>query len=195
MKDKTCLGIIIGNRDFFPDKLVGECRSDLLAAFSKVGITPIMLGENETKLGGVETFHEAQKCADLFRKHADEIIGVLVVLPNFGDEKGIAETLKLAALNVPVLVQAYPDDLDKMDVARRRDAWCGKISVCNNLYQFGIKFTLTKQRTPSCTKTMAFGGTIAKPFFTELNRVSPPSIIVICWLLVNVAAICVPASK
>ena len=143
MSEKISIGVIIGNRDFFPDKLVGECRSDLLAAFEKVGINPVMLAEDQTKLGGVETFHEAQKCADLFKRNADKIIGVLVVLPNFGDEKGIAETLKLAGLNVPVLVQAYPDDLEKMDVARRRDAWCGKISVCNNLYQFGIKFSLT----------------------------------------------------
>src|SRR6478672_5010323 len=142
-KELTTIGIIIGNRDFFPDKLVGECRADLLEALQKVGIKPIMLNENESKLGGVETFQEAQKCAALFKRHADEIMGVLVVLPNFGDEKGVAETLKLAGLNVPVLVQAYPDDLDKMDVARRRDAWCGKISVCNNLYQYGIKFTLT----------------------------------------------------
>jgi len=142
-KSTLSFGVIIGNRDFFPDKLVGECRTDLLQAFRTAGIKPIMLDENETKLGGVETFHEAQKCADLFKKHADKIMGVLVVLPNFGDEKGVAETLKLAGLNVPVLVQAYPDDLDKMDVARRRDAWCGKISVCNNLYQYGIKFSLT----------------------------------------------------
>lgn len=137
------IGVIIGNRDFFPDKLVDECRSDLLDVFKKVGITPIMLDTTATKLGGVETFQEAQKCAALFKQHADEIMGVLVVLPNFGDEKGIAETLKLADLNVPVLIQAYPDDLDKLDVARRRDAWCGKISVCNNLYQYGIKYTLT----------------------------------------------------
>jgi len=143
MIEKISLGVIIGNRDFFPDKLVGECRSDLMAAFAKAGIKPIMLDENETKLGGVETFQEAQKCAELFKRHANEIMGVLVVLPNFGDEKGVAETLKLAELNVPVLVQAYPDDLNKMDVARRRDAWCGKISVCNNLYQYGIKFSLT----------------------------------------------------
>ena len=143
MDEKISLGVIIGNRDFFPDKLVGECRSDLLAAFDKANINPVMLAEDQTKLGGVETFQEAQKCADLFKRNDDKIMGVLVVLPNFGDEKGIAETLKLAALNVPVLVQAYPDDLDKMDVARRRDAWCGKISVCNNLYQFGIKFSLT----------------------------------------------------
>ena len=72
-------------------------------------------------------------------------MGILVVLPNFGDEKGVAETIKLTGLNVPVLVQAYPDDLNKMDVARRRDAWCGKISVCNNFYQYGIKYTLTSK--------------------------------------------------
>lgn len=142
-KQLATIGVIIGNRDFFPDKLVGECRADLLEAFRKAGIHPLMLQETDTKLGGVETFQDAQKCAALFKAHADTIMGVLVVLPNFGDEKGVAETLKLSELNVPVLVQAYPDDLDKLDVARRRDAWCGKISVCNNLYQFGIKYSLT----------------------------------------------------
>ena len=139
----TTIGVIIGNRDFFPDSLVSEARADILALFQQLNITPIMLGEEDTKLGGVETFKEAQACAELFKKHAAAITGVLVVLPNFGDEIGVAQTLKLANLNVPVLVQGYPDDLEKMDVARRRDSWCGKISVCNNLYQFGIKYTLT----------------------------------------------------
>ena len=101
------------------------------------------MDDTDSKLGGVETFAEAQKCAALFKQHADTIDGILVVLPNFGDEKGVAETIKLSGLNVPVLIQAYPDDLDKMDVVNRRDAWCGKISVCNNLYQFGIKYSLT----------------------------------------------------
>src|SRR4051812_46126100 len=95
-KQQLALGVIIGNRDFFPDKLVGESRSDLITAFEKAGVKPIMLEEQETKLGGVETFQEAQKCAKLFKRNADEIIGVLVVLPNFGDEKGVAETLKLS---------------------------------------------------------------------------------------------------
>ncbi|CAN5236241.1 L-fucose/L-arabinose isomerase family protein [soil metagenome] len=141
--EPVTLGVIIGNRDFFPDRLVAECRADLLEAFQKAGVKAIMLDESVTKLGGVETFQEAQKCAELFRNHASEIMGVLVVLPNFGDEKGVAETLKWAKLDVPVLIQAYPDDLNRLDVARRRDAWCGKISVCNNLYQFGIKYSLT----------------------------------------------------
>lgn len=137
------LGVIIGNRDFFPDKLVAEARMDILDLFKKLNIQPVLMSEQDSKLGGVETFAEAQQCASLFKRHADEIDGILVVLPNFGDEKGVAETIKWSGLQVPVLVQAYPDDLNKMDVLNRRDAWCGKISVCNNLYQFGIKYSLT----------------------------------------------------
>ncbi len=142
-KSSTTLGVIIGNRDFFPDQLVSEARADLTGLFQKYDIHPIWVSPEETKLGGVETHAEARKCADLFRRHRDEIDGVLVVLPNFGDEKGVADVLKLANLNVPVLVQAYPDDLGQLGVARRRDAFCGKISVCNNLVQAGVKFSLT----------------------------------------------------
>ena len=140
---RTALGVIIGNRDFFPDKLVAEARADLVKLFAALGVDAVMLDPAETKLGGVETHRDARKCADLFRKNRDRISGVLVCLPNFGDEKGVADTLKLAGLNVPVLVQGYPDDLDRLDVIRRRDAFCGKISVCNNLRQAGIAYTLT----------------------------------------------------
>lgn len=149
MKTTATLGIIIGNRDFFPDSLVEKARIEILDVFQQLGIKPILLDTNQSKLGGIETFHDAKNCAELFRKHRDEISGILVLLPNFGDEKGVADTLKLADLGVPVLVQAYPDDLTKMNVVNRRDAWCGKISVCNNLYQYGIKFSLTSQHVSS----------------------------------------------
>jgi L-fucose isomerase-like protein len=139
------LGVIYGNRDFFPDHLVTEARKDIGQVFEKLGIKAIQLAESDTKLGGVETHAEARKCAELFRRHAHELNGVLVCLPNFGDEKGVADTLKLSRLNVPVLVQGYPDDLKRLDVARRRDAYCGKISVCNNLVQAGVKFSVTRK--------------------------------------------------
>lgn len=145
------LAVIYGNRDFFPDHLVTEARADIARVFDKLRIRAIQLGENDTKLGGVETHSDARKCAALFREHAAEINGVLVVLPNFGDEKGVADTLKLAGLNVPVLIQGYPDDLDRLNVARRRDAFCGKISVCNNLVQAGIRFSQTSKHV--CTPT------------------------------------------
>jgi len=146
---ETTLGVTIGNRDFFPDELVTEAREEITALLDSMNITSIMPSEEQTKLGGVETYKEAKICADLFLARRSEIDGILVVLPNFGDEKGVLETLKLSELNVPVLVQAYPDELGKLDVVRRRDAFCGKISVCNNLRQAGIKYTLTTNHVTS----------------------------------------------
>ena len=140
-----CLGFIYGNRDFFPDKLVTEARADFAQLCGKLGIRMVQLSEQDSKLGGLETHADARKCAALFKGRADELDGIVVVLPNFGDEKGVADTLKLCGLKVPILVQAYPDDLKKLDVARRRDGFCGKISVCNNLVQAGIKYSVTRK--------------------------------------------------
>lgn len=146
MKTKEfSLGVIFGNRDFFPDRLVPEAREDIGKLLAELGVKAVMVDPEATKLGGVETHADARRCAELFRAQRDEIGGILVVLPNFGDEKGVADTLKLAELDVPVLVQAYPDELDRLDVIRRRDAFCGKISVCNNLRQAGIPYSLTRR--------------------------------------------------
>ncbi|WP_321475814.1 L-fucose/L-arabinose isomerase family protein [uncultured Paludibaculum sp.] len=144
---RMTLGVIVGNRDFFPDVLVGEARRDVLRLLAEMEIDAVILDDQATKLGAVETWAHARRCADLFRANRDRIQGVLVTLPNFGDEKGVADTLKLAELNVPVLVQAYPDDLGQLSVERRRDAFCGKISVCNNLRQYGISYSLTLDHT------------------------------------------------
>jgi L-fucose isomerase-like protein len=147
IKDKTMknltLGVIFGNRDFFPTHLVGSARQDIETLFAELGIEGVMLRADQTTLGSVETYEHARLCADLFKSNRDRIDGILVVLPNFGDEKGVADTIKLSGLQVPVLVQAYPDSLEALNVANRRDAFCGKISVCNNLNQYGIPFSLT----------------------------------------------------
>ena len=141
------LGVIIGNRDFFPDHLVTAARRDVLRLFDETGVGAVMVSETDTKLGSVETWAHAKRCAELFRINRERIDGVLVTLPNFGDEKGVADTLKLSGLNVPILVQAYPDDLSQLDATRRRDAFCGKISVCNNLRQYGFPYTVTTLHT------------------------------------------------
>jgi L-fucose isomerase-like protein len=145
--DRITLGVIVGNRDFFPNRLVTEGRQDILKVLQESGIDAVILDEDATKLGGVETWENAKKCAALFREYRERIDGILVVLPNFGDERGVADTIKLSGLNVPILVQAYPDDLKQFAVERRRDAFCGKISVCNNLVQYGFPFSLTTQHT------------------------------------------------
>ena len=135
---KTTLGVIVANRAFFPDKFVVEGRQEILDLLARWGIDAIVPDESMTKLGAVETWTDAQKCGDLFRANRDKIDGVLVTLPNFGDEKGVADALRIADLNVPILVHAYPDDINDLSTSNRRDAFCGKISVCNDLYQYSI---------------------------------------------------------
>lgn len=144
---RATLAVILGNRDFFPDRLISEARADIMQLFAQLDIQAVILESNDTKLGSVETFAHARRCAELFQANRSQIDGVLVCLPNFGDEKGVADTLRMAGLDVPVLVQAYPDELNQLSVERRRDAFCGKISVCNNLRQYGIPYTITEEHT------------------------------------------------
>ena len=144
---KQTFGVIVSTRSFFPSSLVKGAREGIVKVLEKLGHDYVMVGENDTEYGAVLTFDEAKVCADLFKKHADEITGIIVVLPNFGEELGIAEAISLSKLNVPILIQACDDDFDQLDMAHRRDAFCGKISLCNNLYQRNIPFTLTKTHT------------------------------------------------
>jgi L-fucose isomerase-like protein len=141
------MGIIVGNRGFFPDHLAKSGRQEMIEALQKAGVTPVVLGLEDSKYGAVETRAEARKCADLFQRHSAEIDGVIVTLPNFGDERAVAETLRMADLGVPVLIQATPDSADRMDIKYRRDSFCGKMSVCNNLSQYGIPYSLTTLHT------------------------------------------------
>jgi L-fucose isomerase-like protein len=144
---KTTFGVIVGNRGFFPDALAKEGRKNILDVLRKNGFNTVALSMQETKYGAVETFDDAKKCAALFAQKSDQIDGIIVTLPNFGDEKGVAETIKRSGLNVPILIHAESDTEGKMSIANRRDSFCGKISVCNNLKQAGIPYTLTNSHT------------------------------------------------
>jgi len=140
-------GLIIGNRGFFPVHLAASGRKDMIAVLEDAGHKVIAVGIDETRFGVIESRAEARQCAALFQEHRHEIDGVIVSLPNFGDERAVADTLRLANLNVPVLVQATPDTPANMLISDRRDSFCGKMSVCNNLTQYGIPYSLTTLHT------------------------------------------------
>ena len=147
MDKKTCFGVIVGIRGFFNSALAVNVRKTLLEQLEKSGYDVVITPADATPNGAIETREHAKVCAALFRRQADKIDGILVVLPNFGDELGIVQTLEMAKLDVPVMVQACDDEVDKLSVMERRDAFCGKFSVCNNLYQYGIPFTNTSTHT------------------------------------------------
>jgi L-fucose isomerase-like protein len=147
MSKQMTMGVIVGNRGFFPSHLATSGRLEMIAALEAAGIKPIVLTPEETAHGAVETYEDAKKCAALFKKHAAEIDGIIITLPNFGEERGLADALRLSNLQVPVLIQATPDHAGKMTIAFRRDSFCGKMSICNNLKQYGIPYSLTRLHT------------------------------------------------
>jgi len=147
MKRKMTMGVIVGNRGFFPDHLAEDGYKEITRVLGEQDIDAVIVGPNDTKHGAIETLQEARRCADLFRANADRIDGVIVTLPNFGDERAVADTLRQAALGVPVLVQATPDTVGRMSIRDRRDSFCGKMSACNNLKQYGIPYSLTRRHT------------------------------------------------
>ncbi|MBI2926600.1 MAG: fucose isomerase [Verrucomicrobia bacterium] len=146
-KQKLILGLVVGNRGFFPAHLCESGRRQMLEALAAEDIEAVTLPPDATKFGAVESLADAQKCADLFRQNAAKLDGILVTLPNFGDERAVANTLRWSTLKVPVLVHAFSDDPKIMTIRDRRDSFCGKMSVCNNLRQYGLPFTLTRRHT------------------------------------------------
>lgn len=144
---KITFGLVVGTRGFFNSALAVDGRKDLIGLIEKLGYGYVILPPDATTTGAIETIDDARKCARLFNEKRGEIDGVIVSLPNFGDELGIVNTLNYARLDVPVLIQACDDENDKVSIKLRRDAFCGKLSVCNNLYQYGIPFTNTSLHT------------------------------------------------
>jgi L-fucose isomerase-like protein len=141
------LGLIVGNRGFFPHHLCESGRQTMLEVLRREQINVIAIEPGETRFGALESLEEARACADLFKQHRDEIDGILITLPNFGDERAIANTIRWAGLDVPVLIHAFNDASDQMTIKNRRDSFCGKISASNNLRQYGIPFSLTSAHT------------------------------------------------
>src|ERR1700751_1118946 len=146
-KRKMTMGLIVGNRGFFPDHLAKTGREEMIQTLQKAGYDVVSLTPEQSKHGAVETHDEAKRCAELFRAKDSVIDGVIVALPNFGDERAIADTLRVARLGVPVLIQATPDTPGKMGITHRRGSFFGKMSACNNLKQYGIAYSLTTLHT------------------------------------------------
>jgi len=147
--DKTTFALFIGNRGFFPAALLAEAREELPRALNSLGHEVLMLDAGATRHGAVETPREGAIYANFLRENRGKYGGVILSLPNFGDETGAIAALKDA--DVPILIHGYPDEMDKMGPAVRRDAFCGKLSIMDVFHQYGLKFTALKPHVVSPT--------------------------------------------
>ncbi len=147
IQKRTALGVVIGSRAFFNGAPCRAAREEVLAQLASLGVDAHILPFEATVNGAVQTIADADTYAAFFRSKREEIDGLVICLPNFGDEIAIAELVNRAGLNVPILLQASNDEVDKVSVHERRDAFCGKLSVSNNFYQYGVPFTETTSHT------------------------------------------------
>ncbi|NJD04755.1 MAG: hypothetical protein FIA99_19630 [Ruminiclostridium sp.] len=131
--------LYFGNRGFFPESLISGARQEIKEVLQKLGYDTLIMNENATRFGAVETAEEGRKYATFLKKHTGEYDGVILSLPNFGDENGAIAALE--DCGVPILIQAYPDEIGKMDFQQRRDAFCGKFSIMDVFCQYKLPFT------------------------------------------------------
>lgn len=139
---KSKFALFFGNRGFFPPKLIMQARDGMSNVLKKLGHEVLMLDADATRYGAVSSKEDAIKYAEFLKENEGKYDGVILCLPNFGDESSAVEALRDAG--VPILVHGYPDELDKMAPKFRRDSFCGKFSVMDVFYQYGIKFTALK---------------------------------------------------
>lgn len=142
---RSTFALLIANRGFFPASLIGAARAELTLRLEELGHGVILLDEDATRHGAIETRAEGRLYADFLRQHAGEYQGVIVSLPNFGDENGLVEALR--DVQVPILVEAYPDELDCMQPDQRRDAFCGKLAALDALHQSDVTVTTLRPHT------------------------------------------------
>jgi L-fucose isomerase-like protein len=138
--NKMRAALYFGNRGFFPASLIAGAREEITRAVADAGYDYIIPDVDMTRYGAVETREEGWKYAKWLKEHEGEYNGVIICLPNFGDENGAMAALQ--DCGVPILIQAYPDEIGKMDFEHRRDAYCGKFSIADVFHQYGIPFTM-----------------------------------------------------
>ena len=142
MKKKMTFALCFGNRGFMPGELILGARDDMVKAVTDAGYDYIMMEEAASRYGAVETRDEGLQYAAWLKEHEGQYDGVIFCMPIFVDENGAIAALQDAG--VPILMQAYPDEIGKLDFAHRRDAYCGKFSVTDVFSQYKVPFTVLK---------------------------------------------------
>jgi L-fucose isomerase-like protein len=137
---RTTFALYFGNRGFFPASLIAGAREEVVQAVDGAGYGYLLPPVELTRYGAVETREEGRAYAEWLAANRGRYDGVILSMPNFSDENGAIAALQ--DCGVPILLQAYPDEIGKMDFEHRRDSYCGKFSIADVFHQYGLPFTM-----------------------------------------------------
>src|ERR1039458_6239112 len=163
-REKISLGLIVGNRGFFPGHLAETGRAEMLKVLEQSGVDVVVLDAAQSKHGAIETYEEATRCAAHFRANGERIDGVIVALPNFGDERAIADTLRLSRLKVPVLVQATPGSMYRTKPFMHQQAYA--LTRTAKQFRTEVAFGPIRAQNRACERGAGHGGPRGPPHAT-----------------------------
>jgi len=163
---KVRIGFIPANRGFFSDELAARMRGQTVDVLEAVGVEVIVPSGSDTKVGCVETLDDAIKVGRMFRDRA--VDGILVSAVNFGDEQGVALTIRESGLKVPILIAGCQEEEVLTMSTERRDSFCGLLSIGEAIRQLGLPYSVPE--VPICFPTdESFKGTVGR--FVAVCRV------------------------
>ena len=160
------LGFIPANRGFFSDKLAAKMRNETIKVLRAAGVEVVVPSPADTKVGCVESLEEALLVGRMFREQ--QVDGIVVSAVNFGDEQGVAITLKESGLKVPVLIVGCQEEAVLSREIERRDSFCGLLSIGEALRQLELPYSVPE--VPICFPTdESFRATVSR--FAAVCRV------------------------
>ena len=106
MHKKITFALYFGNRGFFPGDLIAGAIADMKKAVTDCGFDYICMQEDLTRYGAVETLEEGKKYAAFLKENEGKFDGIILCLPNFGDENGIKAALRARTLKTMIMTIA-----------------------------------------------------------------------------------------
>ena len=100
---KTTFALYFGNRGFMPAELLSSARQEMIEAVENAGYDYLIMDENATRYGAVETREEGRIYAKWLEERRGEFDGVILCMPIFIDENGAITALENAGYSGSVV--------------------------------------------------------------------------------------------
>ncbi len=141
-------GVIVGSRAFFNGRPSLGAREDLLAALEKAGAGwHILPGGRDGQRRGGDARGRAQVRQALPRDTGTRSTASWSCCPTSATSSAWWRRCARPTWTCRCWSRPATTSSTRSTSHSRRDAFCGKLSVCNNLYQYGIPFTDTTSHT------------------------------------------------
>lgn len=149
MSAKLKLGFVPANRRYFPTDMAAKARAEAITVMTSLGIDVVAPDESLTEAGCIKNRDEGGKFGEVLRR--EDLDGIVVGAANFGDEQGCITAVQASRADVPILIFGCQEEEALRPGLKRRDSFCGLLSIAEGLRQIGARYTVAQK--PICAPT------------------------------------------